>query len=66
MLALKDPESARLENFEGAMVTGDEYFAQIYGRAKNSFGGYVRETWNCRAVVDNGKLKVVSIKEARY
>ena len=65
MLALKDPESAKLENYEGAMVTNDEYFAQIYGRAKNSFGGYVRGTWNCRALVDKGQLKVVSIEAAR-
>lgn len=66
MRALKDPDSARLENYEGEMVADGEYFAQITGRAKNSFGGYVRSTWNCRALLDGGQLKVVSIEEARY
>jgi hypothetical protein len=65
MLALKDPDSARLENYEGAMVADAEYFAQIHGRAKNSFGGYVRSTWNCRALLDGGQLKVVSLEEVR-
>ena len=65
MRALKEPGSARLENYEGAMVADAEYFAQIHGRAKNSFGGYVRSTWNCRALLDGGRLKVVSLEDAR-
>lgn len=62
---LKDPYSAILERFEGGVDKehDDLFFAEISGRAKNSFGAYVPGTWVCSAGIEAGKIKITHFSQ---
>lgn len=65
MASLRDPDSAHVEHFEGTIIGPDEYLGQIFGRAKNGFGGYVRGEWLCRAMRSGPDVRVLSINQSR-
>lgn len=62
---LKDPYSAILEGFEGGVDkdSDDLFYAEISGRAKNSFGAYMPGTWVCSAVKEGGKIRITHFSQ---
>jgi len=62
---LKDPYSAILEGFEGGVDkdNDDLFFAEISGRAKNSFGAYIPGTWVCSAAKEGGKIRITHFSQ---
>lgn len=61
---LRDPDSAQVEGFEGVPLSATEFQGQIFGRAKNGFGGFVRGSWWCKAVRSGDTVRVISITQA--
>jgi len=62
--ALRDPDSAQVENFEGVVIGASEFQGQVFGRAKNGFGGFVRGSWWCKAARSGDTVQVISITQA--
>jgi hypothetical protein len=60
---LKDPYSAKIEGFDSSVDRESFiFYADITGRAKNSFGAYIPGNWVCSAYMqENGKMKVSHI-----
>jgi type II secretory pathway pseudopilin PulG len=61
---LRDPDSAQVEGFEGVPLSATEFQGQIFGRAKNGFGGFVRGSWWCKALRSGDTVQVISITQA--
>lgn len=66
MRSLKDPESAHLEGYEHSINSNGDYSAEIHSRSKNSFGGYVRNTFYCLAAPDGSSVKVTDFITSKY
>ena len=56
---LNDPDSYRFDSVDIGSTTGDQQqygTATVYFRAKNGFGGYTRESADCKAYDKGGEV----------
>ena len=62
--ALNDPDSAKIEEADGAFNDGI-YYGWISGRAKNGFGAYIMATWDCQLRVSDDAILPISLTQRR-